>query len=92
MVALGFALNKIKEDYTPVLYVILSQNYYFSRGVQMNNEAYSAYPDEGEFLLTEGCKVFVLKVEHNVKITNDMPEMHSFNGKTITIIHLYHAT
>ena len=36
----------------------------------MNNEAYTAYPEEGELLLPEGYRVEILKIEEGVKIKN----------------------
>ena len=50
-VALRFAFDNMKEGEFPVLFVIACQNYWPPSGIMMNNEAYSAYPDEGEFLL-----------------------------------------
>ena len=55
----------------------------------MNNSAFTAYPEEGEQLITEGSPVFVLFIEPGVKIENANSEMTKFNGKTITIIHLF---
>ena len=74
-VALGFALDKVKEDFIPVLFVIACQNYWALRGIFMNNEAYTAYPDEGELLLEEGCGVHVLAIDSDVKIENSFAGM-----------------
>merc|ERR1719240_812926 len=90
-VALGFALDEVKEDFIPVLFVIACQNYYAPYGILMNNEAYTAYPEEGEFLLIEGCGVYVLAVDSDVKIENNFAGMQYYNAKTITIIHLFHV-
>ena len=58
----------------------------------MNNEAYTAYPAEDEVLLSDGCPMFVLSVDKGFKITNTGDgEMSEFDGKVITIVHLYHA-
>jgi len=54
----------------------------------MSNEAYTAYPDEGEVLLTEGKEVWILGIDENVKIENDNEEMELYNGKTVTIVYL----
>ena len=56
----------------------------------MNNEAYSAYPSEGEFLLSEGCGVNILAVERNFTIKNFHPSLDKYDGKVLTIVHLYH--
>ena len=56
----------------------------------LNNEAYTAYPHEGEILLAEGCTVWILAIEDNVKIQNDTDSMSKYNGKSITIIHMIH--
>ena len=88
-VALGFALDEVKEDFIPVLFVIACQNYVAPSGILMNNEAYTAYPEEGEFLLQEGCAVHVLAVDSDVKIDNNYAGMEYYNSKTITVIHLF---
>ena len=90
-VALGFALDEVKEDFIPVLFVIACQNYNEPNGILMNNEAYTAYPEEGEFLLMEGCHVYVLAVDSDVKIENSFAGMEYYNAKTITVIHLFHG-
>ena len=90
-VALGFALDEVKEDFIPVLFVIACQNYEAPWGIMMNNEAYTAYPEEGEFLLQEGCRVYVLAVDSDVKIENSFTGMEYYNAQTITVIHLFHV-
>ena len=57
----------------------------------MNNEAFTAYPSEGELLLMEGCHVYVLAVEKGVQIANEHEGMQQYNGQTVTLIHLYHG-
>ena len=49
-VALGFAFKNPRAEYNPVLFAISVQNY-ISRGMRMNNEAYTAFPVEREILL-----------------------------------------
>lgn len=66
--ALAFALKNSKQSDRATLFVIACQNYNGFEGVQMNNEAYSAYPREAEILLMNGFKVLVLAVDKNVKI------------------------
>ena len=58
-----------------MLYVISCRNYFAPLGMMMNNEAYTAYPNEGELLLSEGCQVFVLAVDTGVKIKNKFKTM-----------------
>ena len=58
----------------------------------MNNEAYTAYPHENEFLLMDGSEVIVIAVERDVVIHNDNHEMKEFNKKSLHIIHLYHPS
>ena len=55
----------------------------------MNNEAYTSYPSEQEYLLQEGCEVYVLAVEREVQICNEFSSFRQFDGQTITIIHIY---
>ena len=59
-VALAFALDQLKEGLIPTLFVISCQNYERFNGMVMDNEAYSAYPNEAEVLLTDGCDMYVL--------------------------------
>lgn len=89
-VALSFAYGKRDQDKIPVLFVVTCQNYYEPKGFMMNNEAYSAYPREAEFLLMEGCNVYILDIEHDHKIDNSSFSMLNYNGKTLTIIHMFH--
>ena len=70
MVALSNALDAT-NGLAPILIVILCQNYRPPNGFLMNCEAFSAYPDEGEFLLMENCQVRVLSVDHLYKIKNN---------------------
>lgn len=56
----------------------------------MNNEAYTSYPSEREVLLREGCKVYVLSVETNVTIENEFTSYEPYNGRKVSIVHLFH--
>ena len=47
----------------------------------MNNEAFTAYPAEGELLLVEGIRVWILGVEKDVMINNTHDKMAKYNGK-----------
>lgn len=57
----------------------------------MNNPSYSAYPNEQEVLLVEGCPVLVLDVEE-ILINNDHESFKMYNGKTVVLIHCYHPS
>ena len=51
--------------------------------------AYSAYPHEQEHLLMEGTRVWVLAIEHDVKIVNE--HLPQYNAKTVTIVYVYNS-
>ena len=87
--ALEFATKELKTDHDPVLFVLAFQNYMGISGMNMNNDAYSAFPSEGELLVAEGCSVFVLDVEKDIVIKNDRPSFSSFNGHKLTVIYLF---
>jgi len=85
-VGLKFALQNQKPDQTPVLFVVaINVN---SGHFSMSNEAYTAYPEEGEVLLTEGNKVTILGIDQNFKIENTDQDMELCNGKTVTVVYL----
>ncbi len=89
-VAIGFAIPEHpKPDFTSVLFVISCKNYESPAGIRMNNEAYTSFPVEREILLVEGCGVWVLEVEENVIIDNNHADFSRYNGKVITIVHLF---
>ena len=88
-VALGFALDKPKQDHEPVLFVFSIHNYFPPLCIAMNNEAFTAYPSEGEVLLTEGTVVRVLAIEKDVLIKNINEGFEAYNNKLITIVHLF---
>ena len=69
---------------------MVCKNYKSPYGFQLNNERVTAYPHEEELLMVDGCQVFVLAVEKDIKIQNTYSSMQRFNGKTITIIYLLH--
>ena len=57
----------------------------------MNSEALTAYPTEAEVLLMEGISMFVLAVDTGVKIQNGTQgEIAAYNGKQVTVVHLFH--
>lgn len=57
LVALTFATANARDDCFPVLFVLSCHNWFSPPGVRMNNEAYTAYPEECEFLMMEGTEV-----------------------------------
>ena len=58
----------------------------------MDHEGYSAYPSEAEVLLTDGCDMFVLSVDKDVKIQNNTDGlMAKYSGKNMTIVHMFHT-
>ena len=89
-VGLRFAFGKKADGFSPVLFVISCNNYMSPNGIYMNNKAYSAYPEEGELLLMEGCAVWVLEIQDNVIIKNKNTDMLIDNNEIITIVHMYH--
>ena len=88
-VAIDFALSNPKADHLPILLVFTCQNYKSTEAIRLNNEAYTAYPYEAEILLEEGVETYVLAEEKNVLIDNPHPNFKKFNGKSMTIIHLF---
>ena len=60
--------------------------------MSMNNEAYTAYPAEGEILMCEGSIMFILSVDTEVLIENAQGAMAQSMGKkslwSICSIHL----
>ena len=80
----------IKDNQTPTLFVIACGNFIRIEGLTMNNEAYTAYPSEAEVLLTEGCKINVLAVDYGVKISNALGQIGFYNGRQMTVVHLFH--
>ena len=56
----------------------------------MTGEAVSAYPEEEEVLLTDGCYMWILAVDENVLINNiTQGKIKEFNGKRIHVVHLF---
>lgn len=52
--------------------MISVQNYHGYHAFRLDDEKYSAYPYEKEFLLAEGVEVYVMKVE-DVTTNNSSP-------------------
>lgn len=57
----------------------------------MNNEAYTAYPHEGEIVLMDGATVNVWSIDYNVLIVNNHESMSEFNNRKASFIHMLHA-
>ena len=90
-VALSFALNSQNPDTIPIIFLLACKNFTSPAGMAMNNEAYTAYPSEGEVLLVEGCSVHVLAFQENFELKNHTScGMEKYNGRKINIIYLYH--
>lgn len=70
-VATQFAFKGAEEEWntkkTPVLFIIGCQKYKTFTGFRMTS-AYTAFPQESEILLREGCPVYVLGVDKDVPI------------------------
>lgn len=90
-VALSFAFKRREVGWYPVIFVVSCSNYLGILGMAMNNEAYTAYPYEGEILLMDGATVNVWDVETSIVINNKDPSMIEFDGLMITYVHLFHA-
>lgn len=82
--------NQLSEEHFPVLFVISCKNFTSPEGIRMTNESYTCYPCEEEILLRESCPMYVLAVERNVLIENEFSGFAPFNGRQLTIIHLFH--
>lgn len=81
-VALGFAVNGLEQPFKSVLFVISIQNHFGFPGFRLNTENFSAYPQEEEVLLIEGCTMFVMKVE-DVTLQNNHPDFEHFHGSRL---------
>ena len=93
----GLDFGKTKSDQTrTVLFVVCVWSAGNFQGFRLNTTAYSAHAHEKEVLFMEGVKVHVMGVEDvlidNSKDDKDQedPFWADFNGKTITIVYLYH--
>ena len=88
-IALANAYNNPILDDVPVLFVISCRNYDSPAGMRLNHEAYTSYPHEREVMLVEGCPVMILAVEKDVLIENTHESFAEFDGKLITVIHVF---
>lgn len=66
-------------SYIPVLFVISVRNYLGYHAFRMNDERYTAYPQEQEYLLMEGIFLWVMKVEE--LLVEDWDNNDSSGGK-----------
>ena len=56
----------------------------------MNHRKYSAYPEEQEVLLYDGCRVIVLGLERYKKgIKNASPGFLDYQNRPFSVIHLF---
>jgi len=92
MTALTFA-NTLQQQTTPnkvsVLFIFLIQNHCGFRGFRLNDDKYSAYSHEQEYLLVEGFQVQILKIDKNIKIVNKTRGSGHYSSKVLTIFYLY---
>jgi len=94
-IALDFAKT---QDPTKqmVLFVICIHNYHGGgyTGFRMNTLEYSAHPDEKEVLMMEGTEVAVMGVEQLLIDNGQSADSfwNHFNGKTLTVVYMFHAT
>ena len=58
------------SNFHPVLFVYSVRNYRGFSGFRMSDERYTAYPQEQEYLLQEGFRVYALDVENDFVINN----------------------
>ena len=95
-VALGFSkcstsIEDIELTGKSVLFVFFFQNYTGFPGFRLNQPEFSAFPDEEVYLLMEGIRVRVLKVDENIlmdcKTITAVKDM--YDGQTINIVYLY---
>ena len=91
-IALEFAhktSEECEDDQMPVIFVISCQNYDAFPGFRLNNQEYTAYPHEEEILLSEGCPALILHIEKDFKLSNPHDHFKEFQGKSMTLIHMY---
>lgn len=79
-VALGFAFKNVREGHQPVLFVVAVTNYQGILGMSMNHEAYTAYPNEGEYLFMDGATVNVWDFDRDVVLNNPHEGLSFYNG------------
>ena len=73
----------------PVLFVIGIQNYDGFAGVRLNIDALTAYINEQEILLRDGCSIHVLGVQKISKIKIKNSNIRA-GSSGIKVIHLFH--
>lgn len=65
-VGLGFTRGDENCKKVPVLIVMSFRHYKRFPGFRLNTHEYSSYPYEDEYLLEEGVRMYVLKVEEDI--------------------------
>lgn len=93
-VALLVAQDERISDNFLTLFVVACQNYKSFMGLSFGNMAKSddkaSY--DGTVTLCEGCPVYILAIQKDLKIKNNSKsDMDRFDGRTMTVVHLYHA-
>ena len=88
-VAMQFATANPREGCFPVIFVMICHNWFSPPGVRMNNEAYTAYPEECEYLMMEGTEVQVFAIERNLRVNNKYTAWKKYDGMDITVVYLY---
>lgn len=89
-VAFTFAFSKdAADDMMPTIFIISVKNYDVPAGMRLNNEAYTAYPSEGELVMPADTRVFILDIQRNYRIKNNNPSFAKYNGRSINIIQCY---
>ena len=88
--AISYAIGENDSDLEiiPVLMIIKFRGK--KQFFYLNSMDYSAYPYEEEILLQEGCAVYILAINRDRQIKNSYKGMEKYNGKSITIVHLFH--
>ena len=71
------------------MFLITIKNQITYNGFRLNNEGYSSYPNEDEYLLMENIGVFVNDVIYR-KIKNNHSDFEEYNGQRVMLILLRH--
>ena len=89
-VALGFSKCHTKYENTkqPVLFIYSIANVDGFQGFRLTDKRFSVYPEEQEFLLMEGFRVYVLDIEEGFEILNDHQDLQKYHGNKVTVIYL----
>lgn len=86
----AFNQNSKFPERRPVVFLVVCQNYFRFNGIRMNNEAYSSYPHEKEVLLTEGCDIYVMQVERDVRLEETHESFKEYEQRSVDLIYCFH--